>query len=163
MLVSKHWARNSAELLWHRPLCNNWDNLVAVTNSIQKHDGYFPYKALVRRLNLSNLADQVNDGSVQPFMLCKRIERLTLTGCTKLTDSGVCSLINGSKALLALDVTNLSAITDHTLKAVAENCGRLQGLNITDCSKITDESLVAVAQHCHFLKRVCFTYLNISS
>ena len=153
MLVSKHWARNSAEMLWHRPLCNTWTNLTVVTKSIQEQDGYFPYNMLVRRLNLSNLADEVNDGSVQPFQQCKRIERLTLTGCKKLTDLGVTSLIQGSKALLALDVTGLSAITDHTLLAVSESCGRLQGLNVTDCSKVTDESLVAVAQHCHFLKR----------
>lgn len=155
MLVSKHWARNSAELLWHRPLCNTWTNLVSVTKSIQEQqDGYFPYHSLVRRLNLSTLAEDINDGSVQPFTICKRIERLTLTGCIRLTDSGVCALIDGSKALLALDVTGLSAITDHTLKAVAGNCGRLQGLNITDCSKVTDESLVSVAENCHFLKRV---------
>ena len=154
MLVSKTWARNSAEMLWHRPLCNNWQNLTNVTHSIQKPDGYFPYNILVRRLNLSNLNEQINDGSVQPFVQCKRIERLTLTGCKKLTDLGVCSLIQGSRSLLALDITGLDAITDHTLKAVSENCGRLQGLNITDCSKVTDESLVAVAENCHFLKRV---------
>ncbi|KAL9632802.1 MAG: hypothetical protein Q9164_005093 [Protoblastenia rupestris] len=154
MLVSKTWARNSAEMLWHRPLCNNWQNLTNVTHSIQKPDGYFPYNILVRRLNLSNLNEQINDGSVQPFIQCKRIERLTLTGCKKLTDLGVCSLIQGSRSLLALDISGLDAITDHTLKAVSENCGRLQGLNITDCSKVTDESLVAVAENCHFLKRL---------
>ena len=154
MLVSKTWARNSAEMLWHRPLCNTWPNLMNVTQSIQKPDGYFPYSGLVRRLNLSTLSDQINDGSVQGFMACKRIERLTLTGCKKLTDSGVCSLIYGSKSLLALDITSLDAITDHTLKAVADNCMRLQGLNITDCSRVTDESLVAVAKNCHALKRV---------
>ena len=154
MLVSKTWARNSAEMLWHRPLCSTWQKLTNVTQSILKPDGYFPYNALVRRLNLSNLNEQINDGSVQPFMQCKRIERLTLTGCKKLTDSGVCSLIHGSRNLLALDVTALDAITDHTLRAVADNCGRLQGLNITDCSKVTDESLIAVAENCRFLKRV---------
>lgn len=154
MMVSKTWSRNSVDLLWHRPLCNTWDNLQSVTKSIQKLDGYYSYNALVKRLNLSNLNEQINDGTVKPFMMCKRIERLTLTGCVKLTDGGVCSLVDGSKALLALDITGLDSITDHTLKAVSENCGRLQGLNITDCSKVTDDSLVAVAENCHFLKRV---------
>lgn len=163
MMVSKHWARNSAEMLWHRPLCNTWPNLAIVTQSIQKDDGWFPYNALVRRLNLSNLADEVNDGSVQPFMRCKRIERLTLTGCKKLTDHGVCTLIHGSRALLALDITGLSSITDHTLTTVSENCGRLQGLNITGCSEITDLSLVKVARNCHSLKRVSrFLPLEVS-
>lgn len=154
MLVSKPWARNSAEMLWHRPLCNTWANLINVTRSIQQADGYFPYNALVRRLNLSNLNSEINDGSVQPFQACKRIERLTLTGCTKLTDHGVSTLIHGSKSLLALDITGVMAITDHTLQAVADNCLRLQGLNITDCSRVTDDSLIQVAKNCHFLKRV---------
>lgn len=157
MLISKTWSRNCVDLLWHRPLCNSWQNLLSVTQSIQQPDGYYSYNALVKRLNLSNLNDQINDGTVKPFMLCKRIERLTLTGCVKLTDGGVCSLINGSRSLLALDITGLDAVTDHTLRAVAANCLRLQGLNITDCSKVTDESLVAVAEHCHFLKRVIST------
>ena len=160
MLVSKTWSRNSVDLLWHRPLCNTWANLQSVTKSIQTPDGYYSYNALVKRLNLSNLNEQISDGTVKPFQMCKRIERLTLTGCIKLTDGGVCSLIYGSKSLLALDITGLEAVTDHTLKAVSENCGRLQGLNITDCSKVTDDSLVAVAENCHFLKRVGFSNIR---
>lgn len=154
MLVSKTWSRNSVDLLWHRPMCSDWQKLLNVTMSIQQPNGYYSYNALVKRLNLSVLKDQINDGTVKPFMLCKRIERLTLTDCVELTDGGVCSLVHGSKSLLALDITGLDAVTDHTLKAVSENCGRLQGLNITGCSKVTDESLIAVAENCHFLKRV---------
>lgn len=154
ILVSKTWARNCVDLLWHRPLCNNWKNLANVVTSVGKPDSYFPYRDLVRRLNLSSLTDSVNDGTVTPFQWCKRIERLTLTGCKKLTDQGVMTLLDGSRSLLALDVTGLSSITDHTLLAVARNCGRLQGLNITECSRVTDESLVAVAENCRYLKRL---------
>ncbi len=155
MLVSKTWAKNSVDLLWHRPLCNTWQNLANVVTSVGKQDCYFPYSDLVKRLNLSSLTDKVSDGTVIPFQWCKRIERLTLTGCKKLTDQGVMTLIDGSRSLLALDVTGLDSITDHTLLAVARNCGRLQGLNITDCSRVTDESLVAMAESCRYLKRVC--------
>lgn len=154
MLVSKTWSRNCVDLLWHRPLCNTWPNLLNVVSSVRKEDGYYPYFALVKRLNLSNLSDQISDGTVQPFVHCKRIERLTLTGCTKLTDHGVVALVTGSNSLLALDITGLEAVTDHTLNAVAEHCHRLQGLNITDCSKVTDESLSSMAKNCRYLKRV---------
>ncbi|KAL9025340.1 MAG: hypothetical protein Q9196_005815 [Gyalolechia fulgens] len=154
MLVSKTWSSNAVDLLWHRPLCTSWPNLENVTRSVQEKTTYYPYSSLVKRLNLSNLSDDINDGTVQPFMHCKRIERLTLTGCTQLTDHGVVTVVNGSNSLLALDITGLDAVTDHTLKAVAGNCPRLQGLNITDCSKVTDESLTAVAQSCRHLKRL---------
>ena len=154
VLVSKNWSRNSVDLLWHRPLCNTPKNLLNVVSSVRNPLGYFPYNDLVKRLNLSNLSDQISDGSVQPFIHCKRIERLTLTGCVKLTDHGVISLVERSRCLLALDISGLVSVTDHTLRAVAENCPRLQGLNVSDCSKVTDESLVAVAHACRYLKRV---------
>ena len=156
LLVSKAWSRNSVDLLWHRPLCNSWKNLLNVVSSVRKENPYFPYYGLVKRLNLSNLSEQISDGTVQSFVSCKRVERLTLTGCIKLSDHGVICLVNGSKSLLALDITGLESVTDHTLLAVSQNCPRLQGLNVTDCSRVTDESLVAVAENCHYLKRVGF-------
>ena len=162
MLVSKEWARNSVDLLWHRPSCTDWKKLASVVTSVGKPDGYFPYCDLVKRLNLSSLTDSVSDGTVTPFQWCKRIERLTLTGCKKLTDQGVMTLLDGSRSLLALDVTGLDSITDHTLLSVARNCGRLQGLNVTDCSRITDESLAAVAESCKYLKRVCILIPTLS-
>lgn len=154
VLVSKSWSRNCVDLLWHRPLCNTWPNLLNVVASVRNPISYFPYNDLVKRLNLSNLTEQISDGTVLPFIHCKRIERLTLTGCVRLTDQGVISLVEGSKCLLALDITGLESVTDLSLRTVSENCPRLQGLNITDCSRVTDESLVAVAHACRFLKRV---------
>lgn len=154
MLVNKTWANNSVELLWHRPLCNTWKNLLSVVHSIRKDDSYFAYYNLVKRLNLSSFGDDVSDGTIVPLAGCKRVERLTLTNCTKLTDGGVTQMLQGNVSLLALDISGLDAITNVTLQTVADNCKRLQGLNITGCMNITDQSLTAVAESCHSLKRV---------
>jgi F-box and leucine-rich repeat protein GRR1 len=154
MLVSHTWAANSVAILWHRPLCNNWKNLHNVVASVRKPTGFFPYHDLVKRLNLSGLAEKISDGTVQPFVQCKRVERLTLTNCSKLTDMGVSALLEGNKHLQALDVSELDSLTDHTLFTVANNCPRLQGLNITGCVKVTDESLVQISQRCRQIKRV---------
>ena len=155
MLVSYQWASHTVGILWHRPLCNKWNNLLSVAQALTRGDvSFFPYHELVRRLNLSAIADKISDGTVQPFMNCKRVERLTLTNCAKLTDYGVSGLVEGSKYLQALDVTDVEALTDRTLLVVAENCAKLQGLNITNCINITDDSLVAVAENCRQLKRV---------
>ncbi|KAL2413118.1 SCF E3 ubiquitin ligase complex F-box protein grrA [Exophiala dermatitidis] len=155
MLVSYHWALYTVGILWHRPLCNKWTNLLSVVATLGKGEkSYFPYHEMVKRLNLSAIADTINDGTVQPFMTCKSIERLTLTNCAKLTDFGVAGLVEGSRKLQALDVTDVDALTDRTLHVVAENCAKLQGLNITNCSNITDESLIDIAEHCRQLKRL---------
>lgn len=97
---------------------------------------------------------QISDGTLMPFQNCKRIERLTLTGCQKLSDLSLVKMVTNNRSLLALDVTALEGVTDATMNAVADHCYRLQGLNITSCRKITDESLIKVAQKCRHLKRV---------
>ncbi|KAL4911531.1 hypothetical protein BDW74DRAFT_164972 [Aspergillus multicolor] len=128
--------------------------LLRITAAVGEEDSFFLYSALIKRLNLSALTEDVSDGTVVPFAQCNRIERLTLTNCRKLTDNGVSDLIVGSRHLQALDVSELRALTDHTLFNVAENCNRLQGLNITGCTNVTDESLIAISQKCRLLKRL---------
>ncbi|KAE9967176.1 hypothetical protein BLS_007540 [Venturia inaequalis] len=156
MLVSRDWASNSVGLLWHRPQTGNWNAIQSVVLSLRSAHASFDYDRLVKRLNLATLANQVSDGSLQPFQNCNRIERLTLTGCTKLTDLSVVQMIKGNSSLLALDVTAVDGVTDKTMGAVAEYCYRLQGLNITACRQISDDSLVNVARCCRHLKRLKF-------
>jgi F-box and leucine-rich repeat protein GRR1 len=156
MLVSKEWARNSVGLLWHRPAMNKWECIHNVVQSIRKVDQMFAYADLVKRLNMSTLANAVSDGTLVGMTDCKRIERLTLTNCTKLTDMSLQPLVDGNRSLLALDVTGLDQLTDRTLMTVADNCLRLQGLNLTGCRKITDLSVAAIAKNCRHLKRLKF-------
>ncbi|KAF9886918.1 SCF ubiquitin ligase complex subunit [Aspergillus nanangensis] len=126
----------------------------SITSSVGKMQSFFEYSSLIRRLNLSALTEDVSDGTVVPFAQCKRIERLTLTNCSKLTDKGVSDLVEGNRHLQALDVSDLRSLTDHTLYTVARNCHRLQGLNITGCVKATDDSLIVVSENCRQIKRL---------
>jgi F-box and leucine-rich repeat protein GRR1 len=154
MLVSRDWSRNSVGLLWHRPQTNKWSSVKNVITTVRKADSFFEYSNLIKRLNLSALGSDVSDGTLQPLSECNRVERLTLTNCTKLTDLSLTAMLQDNRSLLALDVTNLEAITDKTMIALAANAVRLQGLNITNCKKITDESLEQVAKNCRHVKRV---------
>ena len=155
MLVSRRWARNAVDMLWHRPACTNWKNHRKICRTLALERPFFEYRDFIRRLNLANLADDVSDGSVAPLAVCTRIERLTLTNCRNLTDSGLVSLVEGSSSLLALDISNDKNITEKSVNAMAENCKRLQGLNISGCENISNESLITLAQSCRFIKRVC--------
>jgi F-box and leucine-rich repeat protein GRR1 len=156
MLVSKDWARNSVGLLWHRPAMGKWESIHSVVQSIRKANKFFAYQDLVKRLNMSTLANAVSDGTLMGLVDCKRIERLTLTNCTKLTDISLLPLIEGNRSLLALDITGLDQVTEKTMMVVADNCLRLQGLNVTGCRKLTDESVMAIAKSCRHLKRLKF-------
>lgn len=154
MLVSKAWARNSVDLLWHRPVTNKWKYLVNVVQTARKTDGYFAYHDLIKRLNLGQLRAEVSDGTLQPLAICKRIERLTLPGCSHLTDASLVPMIEGNRSLMAVDLSDLEMITDRSMHAIAKNCYRLQGLNVTGCTGLTDDSMVEVAKNCRRLKRL---------
>lgn len=154
MRVNKKWARNSVDLLWHRPACTTFSKLTYICNTLSLDNPYFAYPNFVKRLNLAALADRVSDGTVQPLSVCTRVERLTLTNCEGITDSGLNGLITDNSHLLALDISGDKQITGNSMLTLAANCRRLQGLNISQCTKISSESMVAVAESCRSLKRV---------
>ncbi|KAF4468796.1 F-box and leucine-rich repeat GRR1 [Fusarium albosuccineum] len=154
MLVCKRWARNTVDQLWHRPACTNWRNHSSICQTLQLEHPFFSYRDFIKRLNLAALAEKVNDGSVMPLSVCTRVERLTLTNCRGLTDSGLIALVENSSSLLALDISNDKNITEQSINAIAEHCKRLQGLNISGCDSISNESMIALAQSCRYIKRL---------
>lgn len=154
MRVSRRWARNAVDMLWHRPACSNWRNHSSICLTLGLEQPFFSYRDFIKRLNLAALADKVNDGSVLPLAVCTRIERLTLTNCRGLTDSGLIALIENSASLSALDISNDKKITERSIHAIAMHCPRLQGLNISGCDAISNESLIALAQSCKYIRRV---------
>ncbi|KAL2146635.1 hypothetical protein VTI28DRAFT_3134 [Corynascus sepedonium] len=164
MLTCKRWARNAVDILWHRPSCSTWEKYQIICQTLSLEHPYFSYRDFVRRLNLAALANKVNDGSVQPLAECTRVERLTLTGCSNLTDSGLIALVKNNSHLYSLDVSSPSTtapgpvmrdhITEASIDAITENCPRLQGLNISGCQRVSNVSLVRLAQRCRYLKRL---------
>ncbi|KAG5920182.1 hypothetical protein E4U61_000182 [Claviceps capensis] len=154
MLVSKRWARNAVDLLWHRPACTNWPKHHSICQTLGREHPYFRYRDFIKRLNLAALADKVNDGSILPLASCTRVERLTLTNCRGLTDSGLVALVTNSPSLLALDISNDCNITYKSILAIAQNCKRLQGLNISGCVNISNESMIHLAKSCKYIKRL---------
>ena len=158
MCVSKLWARNCVEQLWHRPSCTTWENHASICKTLSEEKPYFEYRQFVKRLNLASLGPGVNDGSVLPLAVCDRIERMTLTKCNHLTDSGLTGLLTRSDKLLALDISEDVLITGDSMITLAENCRLLQGLNVMGCTEISNESLITVAKHCRHLKRVSFYF-----
>ncbi|AEO63115.1 uncharacterized protein THITE_2107996 [Thermothielavioides terrestris NRRL 8126] len=166
MKVCKRWARNAVEILWHRPSCTTWEKHERICRTLALEHPYFSYRDFVRRLNLSALAAKVNDGSVMPLAACTRVERLTLTGCSNLTDLGLIALVSNNSHLYSLDVSLGSSsssssevvfhdhITEASIDAISANCPRLQGLNVSGCHRIANESFIQLAHSCRYIKRL---------
>uniref|UniRef100_A0A093VL98 SCF E3 ubiquitin ligase complex F-box protein grrA n=1 Tax=Talaromyces marneffei PM1 TaxID=1077442 RepID=A0A093VL98_TALMA len=153
MLVSRKWAANCVGILWHRPSCNRTENLRSVVTSVGKSESFFPYSELIRRLNLASLASKITDGELSAFTQCKRIERLTLTNCSKLTDKGVSDLVEGNRHLQALDVSELHALTDNFFRSVTALLSTLRNmreLRLAQCVEIDDSSFLRLPPHSLF-------------
>lgn len=121
----------------------------------------FNYASFIRRLNLGNIADAMSDHSFFRLRTCARLERLTLQGCLKLSDSTLAAVLGDGNMpeLVALDLTNVKLVTDRTVAALARGCPRLQGLNLSGCRLVTDEGVVAIAEGCRLLRRVRRSFL----
>ncbi|KAL2530704.1 F-box/LRR-repeat protein 4 [Forsythia ovata] len=90
-------------------------------------------------LSDSGLAD-VGDGF-------KRLEKLSLIWCSNITDVGLSSIAEKSKALKSLDI-QACPVGDKGLAAVGKYCTQLEDLNLWICKGLTDTGLILLAIGC---------------
>jgi F-box and leucine-rich repeat protein GRR1 len=161
--VCKQWSYLASELLWYKPNFVNSTSWLAFFTVIQSTQNSFPYTSFIRRINLSPLSILVEDIHIITLNACTRLERLTLAGCSKLTDVGLCALINHQQdhgigaELVSIDLSDVNQITDITVLKVAFCCPNLQGFNLgmsQEQHSITDIGVVELAKQCKNLKRV---------
>lgn len=118
------------------------------------HELTVDYASLVRRINLTNLPSAVDDSILLQMRACTKLERLTIGGCSKLTDLSLVPLLQNNHEILSIDMTNLENLSDNTLITLAQNCPKLQGLYASGCKHFTDDSINALAANCPYLKRM---------
>ncbi|UZJ51656.1 hypothetical protein CBS101457_000976 [Exobasidium rhododendri] len=154
LTVCKSWCLCGVELLWHRPSFLRISSLFKMIHIIRRPDQTFPYATFIRRLNLSMLSSDLEDSLFGRLAVCTRLERLTLTGCTMISDETITDVLSQIKHLVAVDFSDVSQLTDKSILTIAHNCPRLQGINITGCKRITSNSVATLAQNCKLLRRV---------
>lgn len=155
--VCKAWCQCGVELLWHKPMFTSLPALYKMLQVLsQSSTQTFPYPEFVRRINFSNLTEEMSDKLLVKLLPCTRIERLTLTGCKHLSSESMVQLLSQSKRLVALDLSEVDNVDDQVVAALAENCPRLQGLNLTGCGLVTNAGMEKLAKGCPALRRVSF-------
>ncbi|TKY89416.1 hypothetical protein EX895_001947 [Sporisorium graminicola] len=154
LLVCKSWCLNGVELLWHRPALFKISSLFKLVGVIRKPEQLFPYADFVRRLNFTLLANQLEDQLFSMMSACTRLERLTLAGCSNITDATLVKVFQNTPQLVAIDLTDVADISDATLLTLAANCPKAQGINLTGCKRISSKGVAELARSCKFLRRV---------
>ena len=154
LLVCRRWCVCGVQLLWHRPSFHKLSSLFKLIHVMIQPDASFPYATYVRRLNFSLLAGDLDDQLFGRMDVCHRLERLTLAGCSQVTDATLARVLSHTPQLVAVDVSGVVQVTDATLEVLAEHCPRLQGANLSGCRWVTSAGVVALAQKCTSLRRI---------
>ncbi|KAI7859916.1 hypothetical protein BDC45DRAFT_495296 [Circinella umbellata] len=165
-LTCKSWSLHAVELLWYKPNFVRSTAWVSFCMVLQTQKTLFPYTSFIRRINLSLLSTHVQDAHLTSLNDCERLERVTLTGCSNLTDNGIIGFLGTNtnkirKCLVSMDLGDVTNVTDISIKRIAEICPNLQGLNLSMCKEgpgrfegITDEGIVMLSESCTGLRRI---------
>lgn len=116
-----------------------------------------PYHLMIRRINLTSVPRYVSDRVLVSFAVCKNLERLTIVGCSQVTDRSLIPIISNCNRILSVDMTGLFRVTDATFLAFAKYCPKLQALYAPGCKELTDTGVSSLARSCTGLKRIKLT------
>ncbi|KAG8765300.1 SCF ubiquitin ligase complex subunit [Ceratobasidium sp. 428] len=163
LLVSRPWCSCAVELLWHKPVATKMSSLYKLLKTLEQNDATFQYATFVRRLNLMSFGSDITDPIASRIAGCIRLERLTLVGCSALTDESLETILSGMPQLVALDLTGVSSVTDRSITALARTASKLQGINLGGCKHVTDEGVGQLATHCTLLRRVKLAGLHVTN
>ncbi|CAG8433164.1 9565_t:CDS:2 [Diversispora eburnea] len=113
--------------------------------------------ALDSSLDINEINEFVTDATIQTIALtCPNLRRISLNGCTHISDSSLDSLSihHCASSLLSISLSGCRKITDTGLKMLSKSCQKFTSLNISDCGKITDKGVSAIAKGCPRLRQV---------
>ena len=154
LLVSRSWCECSVELLWHKPTVPDVNTLIKIMQVLSREEPTFTYAQFIRRLNFLNVGSEMSDNIFGRLAPCTRLERLTLVGCSNLSDDAIARTVPCFPGLVAIDLSGVESVTDRTIFALAENCRKLQGINLQGCRRVLSASVGALADKCPLLRRV---------
>ena len=163
LLVSRAWCQCSVELLWHKPQFTKLASIFKLINMVGRKDHIFQYSTFIRRLNFTILSTDLTDPLFSRLTACVRLERLTLFGCSAVSDIALENVLKACPNLVALDLTGVTETTDLSITTLAATAPRLQGINLGNCKKVTDVGIIALALSCPNLRRIKLSGLELLS
>ncbi|KAF5359050.1 hypothetical protein D9758_004753 [Tetrapyrgos nigripes] len=152
--VSRTWCECSVELLWHKPAFTKIDILMKMVRLLSTPDQTFTYASFIRRLNFLSLSKDMKDDAFGVLARCDRLERLTLVGCSNLSEGALTRVLPSFPNLVAVDLTGVENTSDNAIVGLASVAKRLQGINLAGCKHVSDVGVSALAANCPLLRRV---------
>mmetsp|Transcript_4912 Transcript_4912/g.7988 ORF Transcript_4912/g.7988 Transcript_4912/m.7988 type:complete len:503 (-) Transcript_4912:210-1718(-) len=106
---------------------------------------------LLQRLNLSNCRRLTDSGIRALAQNCNDLKILSLEGVFQITDTGIRAIANNCSQLTTIDISLCERVTDTGFRHLVQSCPVLNTINISECENLTGEAIAAIGQHCHHL------------
>eukprot|EP01090_Pellita_catalonica_P015094 TRINITY_DN3994_c0_g1_i1.p1 TRINITY_DN3994_c0_g1~~TRINITY_DN3994_c0_g1_i1.p1 ORF type:complete len:802 (-),score=55.12 TRINITY_DN3994_c0_g1_i1:40-2226(-) len=91
------------------------------------------------------------------------LTRLSLSGCTKITDKALRILGQSCLGLVWLDISGCESVTDSGLAAIASGCPALENLSLAECTRISDPGIADLARKCPHLQSLSVAFCTVSN
>ena len=114
----------------------------------------------MRHLRLLVLAGltRLTDAGLGKLAACVELQKLSLKGCSQVSDAGMAALLPFVENLLWLDVSGCRSLTHKGLVTLSKHLQSLRHLDMANCTGASNQSLAALGAG-----KVPLRYLNVSS
>ena len=85
---------------------------------------------------------------------CCNLQRINLSNCKKITDTGVSAIAQHCPLLSDINVFGCELLTDIGVSAIAQHCPLLSNIDVSGCHLMTDIGVSAIARHCPLLSNI---------
>uniref|UniRef100_A0A2P2PK32 F-box/LRR-repeat protein 12 n=1 Tax=Rhizophora mucronata TaxID=61149 RepID=A0A2P2PK32_RHIMU len=142
--------------------CHRWLNIQNLSRRSLQFQCSFSF-SLLRLSLLSWTSPVINSYHLHRLLTrFQKLEHLSLSGCTELSDSGLTPLLIYGANLCSLHLHCCFGITDSGLFAVAKGCSFLTVISLYR-SNVTDVGLETLANGCLDLKHINLSYCTLVS
>ncbi|BDA48523.1 probable f-box/LRR-repeat protein 2 [Coccomyxa sp. Obi] len=90
----------------------------------------------------------LTDRAFSALATCRELRTVNACGCDRLSDNGLCALVNGTRKLRELNLGWCERVTEIGLQAVAHCCPDMEMLDLCGCNQVRDVGLIALAETC---------------
>ena len=124
------------------------DTMIAKAVSHMRH---------LRLLVLAGLT-RLTDAGLGKLAACAELQKLSLRGCSQVSDAGMAALLPFVENLLWLDVSGCRSLTHKGLVTLSKHLRSLRHLDMANCTGASNQSLAALGAG-----KVPLRYLNLSA
>ncbi|EPX74093.1 F-box protein Pof2 [Schizosaccharomyces octosporus yFS286] len=154
LTVSPVWCQYILPTIWEKLVFKTLPEFQRFLEIIKTYENARNYCLHSRKLNLSYVSDFVTDEHLLLLLKSKNLSRINLSGCTRLTDNTLSTIVLNNLNTVVLDLSGIPSLSWKTMLAALPKLKKLKTLSLSQCVLLDDSQLKETLVHCKHLKKL---------